>query len=177
MNRFVLISGCSGGGKSTLLAELAARGHMVIEEPGRRVVEREQETGGTALPWTDMRAFLDKTLALARDDLAEVGAASGWVFFDRGVIDAVTALAHVTGQPLASWLQGEKLYANTVFLAPPWPDIYQTDSARRHGFSDAIAEYNRLQDAFATLRYDAVQLPRTPPTERADFLCKHLLRD
>jgi hypothetical protein len=33
---FVLITGCSGGGKSTLLAELRARGHPVVEEPGRR---------------------------------------------------------------------------------------------------------------------------------------------
>jgi hypothetical protein len=35
MNRFVVISGCSGGGKSTLLAELARRGQAVVEEPGR----------------------------------------------------------------------------------------------------------------------------------------------
>jgi predicted ATPase len=34
--RFVLLSGCSGGGKSALLAELHARGYHVVEEPGRR---------------------------------------------------------------------------------------------------------------------------------------------
>jgi predicted ATPase len=38
MNRFVVISGCSGGGKSTLLAELGRRGHTVI---GRRIVIEE----------------------------------------------------------------------------------------------------------------------------------------
>ncbi|MDW3183894.1 AAA family ATPase [Roseobacter sp.] len=177
MNSFVVISGCSGGGKSTLLAELAARGHRVVEEPGRRVVEREQETGGTALPWTDMRAFLDKVLALAEQDLAEARAADGWVFFDRGVIDAVTALAHVTGHPLATWLKGEKHYTNQVFLAPPWPEIYKTDSARRHGFDEAVAEYDRLQDAFEALEYDVVHLPKIPLAERADFLCRHLLLD
>jgi predicted ATPase len=30
---FVVISGCSGGGKSTLLSELQRRGHAVVEEP------------------------------------------------------------------------------------------------------------------------------------------------
>jgi predicted ATPase len=40
VDRFVVISGCSGGGKSTLLAELARRGHAVVEEPGRRIVQR-----------------------------------------------------------------------------------------------------------------------------------------
>nr|WP_280990690.1 AAA family ATPase [Bradyrhizobium sp. ISRA437] len=29
--RFILISGCSGGGKSTLLAELHARGYPVVD--------------------------------------------------------------------------------------------------------------------------------------------------
>ncbi|WP_409999599.1 AAA family ATPase [Rhizobium leguminosarum] len=52
MNRSVLISGCSGGGKSTLLAELAARGHAVVEEPGRRIVKQELEGDGAALPWS-----------------------------------------------------------------------------------------------------------------------------
>ncbi|MGE8398258.1 MAG: AAA family ATPase, partial [Comamonas sp.] len=33
MNPFVLISGCSGGGKSTLLSELQNRGYTVIQEP------------------------------------------------------------------------------------------------------------------------------------------------
>ena len=40
-DRFVIISGCSGGGKSTLLAELARRGYRVVEEPGRRIVAEE----------------------------------------------------------------------------------------------------------------------------------------
>jgi predicted ATPase len=39
MERFVVISGCSGGGKSTLLKELAKRDHDVIDEPGRRIVK------------------------------------------------------------------------------------------------------------------------------------------
>jgi predicted ATPase len=38
LDRFVVISGCSGGGKSTLLAELARRGYRTVEEPGRRIV-------------------------------------------------------------------------------------------------------------------------------------------
>ena len=50
MDRFVVISGCSGGGKSTLLAELGRRGHSTVEEPGRRIVAQELQQGGRALP-------------------------------------------------------------------------------------------------------------------------------
>lgn len=58
MHRFVIISGCSCGGKSTLLAELGQRGLATIEEPGRRVVREELASGGGALPWADMTAFV-----------------------------------------------------------------------------------------------------------------------
>src|SRR5690349_20035932 len=40
-DRLVIISGCSGGGKSTLLADLARRGHAVREEAGRQVVKEQ----------------------------------------------------------------------------------------------------------------------------------------
>jgi AAA domain len=42
VNRFVVISGCSGGGKSTLLIELGRRGYATVEEPGRRIVKEER---------------------------------------------------------------------------------------------------------------------------------------
>ena len=49
MDFFVVISGCSGGGKSTLLTELGRRGYMTVEEPGRRIVKEELLGNGLAL--------------------------------------------------------------------------------------------------------------------------------
>ena len=37
--RLVVISGCSGGGKSALVGELAACGYSAFPEPGRQVVK------------------------------------------------------------------------------------------------------------------------------------------
>src|SRR6185369_12186033 len=50
IDRFVVISGCSGGGKSSLLEELGRCGYATVEEPGRRIVKEELRSGGTALP-------------------------------------------------------------------------------------------------------------------------------
>jgi predicted ATPase len=47
VDQFVVISGCSGGGKSTLIAELGRRGYPVVEEPGRRIVKEELASGGS----------------------------------------------------------------------------------------------------------------------------------
>jgi predicted ATPase len=100
VNRFVVISGCSGGGKSTLLAELGRRGYTVIEEPGRRVVIEEMNNEGSALPWVDMTAFAHRSIAMALADRSSIPASGGWIFFDRGLIDAVVALQQLTDKPI-----------------------------------------------------------------------------
>ncbi|MCA6123691.1 AAA family ATPase [Bradyrhizobium sp. WSM 1704] len=169
-NRFVLISGCSGGGKSTLLAELRARGHPVAEEPGRRIVADEMAAGGSALPWVDPVAFLRRAIGVALDDMKSAEAHSGWVFFDRGLIDAASALEALTGEPLLHPLGAVHRYHRRVFIAPPWPEIYVTDPERRHGFEAATAEYRRLMGTLPTLGYDVICLPKTSPLQRADFV-------
>jgi predicted ATPase len=98
MENFVTISGCSGGGKSTLLAELRRRGFATIDEPGRRIVAEELQRGGRALPWMDAVAFARRAIELSLADRAVTEASARWVFFDRGLIDAAAALEHLTGE-------------------------------------------------------------------------------
>ena len=79
MDRFIILSGCSGGGKSTLLAELVRRGFATVEEPGRRIVIEETRNGGTALPWIDIEAFARRAIAMALED-RQKAPPSGLVF-------------------------------------------------------------------------------------------------
>ena len=170
MNRFVAISGCSGGGKSTLLKDLARRGHHVVEEPGRRIVLEELEQGGTALPWVDAPAFARRAIELSIVDLRAATSALDWVFFDRGLVDAAAALQHLTNEPALSDLNCSSCYNRNVFLAPPWHEIYETDSQRRHSFSTAAAEYDRLEAVYPSLGYSVHILPKVPVRERADYV-------
>ena len=174
MARFVVISGCSSGGKSTLLAELGRRGHAVVEEPGRRIVKEELKGGGSALPWIDATAFLRRAVALALADRASAGALDGWVFFDRGLIDAAAGLQHLTGEPVLAALGQSHRYHRRVFLTPPWPEIYVTDRERRHGLDRALAEYCRLLEVYPSLGYEVSILPKIGVPERADFVLSTL---
>jgi predicted ATPase len=176
MNRFVVVSGCSGGGKSTLLAELGRRGHDVVEEPGRRIVKEELESGGRALPWVDGPAFARRAVATALADRAAAEAQPGWVFFDRGLVDAAAALQHMTGEPALETLARPHPYHRRVFLTPPWPEIYGTDPERRHGLDAAMAEYERLLEAYPALGYEVVVLPKVSVVERAGFVLDTLAR-
>ncbi|HEX2552168.1 MAG TPA: AAA family ATPase [Microvirga sp.] len=175
-DRFVVISGCSGGGKSTLLAELGRRGYSVVEEPGRRIVREELARGGSALPWIDEAAFARHAVATAQADRARAASLPGWVFFDRGLIDAAAGLQHVSGEPALAGLDRAHRYHGRVFLAPPWPEIYAGDPERRHGFDAAAAEYARLLEAYPSLGYEVVVLPKVGVAERADFVLNALPR-
>jgi predicted ATPase len=172
MNRFVVVSGCSGGGKSTLLEELARRGHATLEEPGRRIVREETARGGTALPWSDIAAFARRAIARALEDREAAARHEGWVFFDRGLIDAAAALEHATGEPALERYGRAHRYNTRVFLTPPWPEIYGADAERRHDFAAALAEYERLLEAYPRLGYEVVVLPKVSVAERAEFVLR-----
>jgi predicted ATPase len=176
MDRFVVISGCSGGGKSALITELGRRGHAVVEEPGRRIVKEELDRDGSALPWADGAAFLRRAIAMALADRASAAALQGWVFFDRGLIDAAAGLQHLTGEAILQPLGGAHRYHQRVFLTPPWPEIYVTDRERRHGFDQALAEYTRLLEVYPSLGYKLIILPEVGVVERADIVLATLTK-
>lgn len=162
--RFVL-SGCSGGGKSTLLAALQARGHAVVAEPGRRIIA----TGGP-MPWDDAAGFAARAARMARADHA--AAQPGITFFDRSLLDAL-AWFDRTGTPRPPEIEGAERqvrYASPVFLVPPWPEIHVTDAARRHGFDDAVAEYEALLALLPGYGYRIEVVPRMDVAARCDWI-------
>ncbi|WP_182084086.1 AAA family ATPase [Aureimonas sp. ME7] len=172
--RHVVLSGCSGGGKSTLLAELERRGFRTVPEPGRRIVEEELLGTGAALPWIDLAAFARRALEIAAADRTREVGGAGWVFFDRGLVDAAVALAYATGLPAPDALAPYERYHARVFMTPPWPEIHVRDDARRHDLAEGRAEYDRLLIAYRALGYDVLILPKTSVGKRADFVLRHL---
>jgi predicted ATPase len=175
MDQFVVISGCSSGGKSSLLAELGGRGYAVVEEPGRRIVKEQLELRGSALPWMDRAAFARRCITLALSDRRAARRHAGsWVFFDRGLIDASAALHHLTGEPVLEMLRRSHRFHRQVFLAPPWPEIYVVDRERRHSLETALVEYSRLLETYPSLGYETIILPKVSVSARADLILQTL---
>lgn len=174
MDTLHVVSGCSGGGKSTLLSALERQGFPVFKEAGRKIVASEQFHGGSALPWIDLEAFAERAIAQCLEDFRRATRLTGPVFFDRSLIDAVTAYEHATGSKRYRALLQEHRYAPTVFFAPPWQAIYRTDAERQHGFAEACAEVKRLELAYCQAGYSLLHLPECPVTERAHFILDHI---
>ncbi|THV21396.1 AAA family ATPase [Peteryoungia ipomoeae] len=175
MDNFVILTGCSGGGKSTLLAELARRGLATVEEPGRRIVRHQQAISGRALPWIDLAAFAQEAIRLGREDRRRMAGHGGRVFFDRSLIDATSALAIATGdQSEIEALRTDGRYHHRVFAVAPWPEIFVEDQERRHDFAAAVEEYERLGALYADPGYTWTIIPKASIAERADFVLRTL---
>lgn len=163
MSKKIILSGCSGGGKSTLLAELVRRGYDTVPEPGRRVVAEG------ILPWQDMTGFACRCLVVAQADYVT---ATGFTFFDRSVLDALIWFQR-SGTPLPKRFAGladTMRYDRQIFLTPPWPEIYAQDDARKHGYNEALEEYHALCDRLPKLGYQIAVIPRTSVIDRADWI-------
>ncbi len=175
--KLILITGCSGGGKSTLIDALSARGYLTVAEPGRRIVAEELKGDGKALPWVDLHAFANRAVDIARKDLKEFRARDELVFFDRGLIDAALALDFAGGNPLNVTLDNKKHYAQNVFLVPPWSEIYVRDNERQHEFNTALDEYYRIKEALEDLQYVICLLPKMGIDQRVEFVLRNLERN
>ncbi|MFC2968667.1 AAA family ATPase [Acidimangrovimonas pyrenivorans] len=177
--RFFILSGCSGGGKSTLLAELARRGYATVAEPGRRIVQEERAAGGDGLPWVNPVRFLSLCLARAIADCRAAEAAPGPVIFDRSAIDALAAMDRAGLSPPADFAaQAAALpYAPLTFLAPPWPELYAEDAERRHGLAAARAEYDDLARVFPARGHRTLVLPKTSVAHRAGLIAAAVRSD
>lgn len=170
-SRFFVVSGCSGTGKSTLVAELARLGLAVFPEPGRQVLREELAVGGTRLPWTDVVGFAERCIWRAMWFHSAAVVTEGSVIFDRSIVDAVTAIERVGC--LRTWHKeviSAYRYASKVFLFPPWEALFETDAERRHGFAEAVAEYDALAESYPTKGYEVVLVPRGDVLTRADFV-------
>jgi len=89
-------------------------------------------------------------------------------------VDAAANLQRLTGEPILEALGQSHRYHRRVFVAPPWPEIYETDPERRHGLDMALAEYSRLLETYPSLGYEVLILPKVGVSERADFILNTL---
>lgn len=173
---FVVLTGCSGGGKSTLLAELARRGFATYEEAGRQVVKEQLLIGGPALPWEDVDLFLELTVSRAIHHLVEAARQARPAFFDRGIVDQLAGYG-ARGRAIPAHLKAaaERLrYRDCVFVLPPWEEIFARDEERRHSFAEAVGMYEAQVGTYKRFGYRPVMVPKAGVAERADFVLAEL---
>jgi predicted ATPase len=172
-DRFTIITGGPGTGKTSLIAELKRRGFAGTVEAGRAIIIDQTLIGGRALQTADAALFAEVMLAweMRSYRMAEQDPAAA-IFFDRGIPE-LTGYYRMLGMPVPAHVTAAAMvfrYRARVFLAPAWRAIYTTDTERTQNFADAVAGSDQARAAYEAFGYEVITLPLTSVAERADFV-------
>ena len=171
-DRFFIITGGPGSGKSTLIEALAAQGVPCMPEAGRAIIQEEMAAGGKALPWDDRLAFAERMFVWETSSWHAAHQHAGRVLFDRAVPDVVGYL-RLVGLPVPQHIEEAAhtlRYHRRVFIAPHWPEIYAQDKERKQSIEEAEATFRTLADTYVSLGYELMPLPLASIPERVAFV-------
>jgi predicted ATPase len=175
-NNFFVITGGPGAGKTSIIERLAARGFATVAESGRAILRQQEAIGGTSVHWADAEAYRELMLQRGMDDYERmIGENDGPVFFDRGVTELV-GYCRLIGVPIPDHVRRAAdvyRYNTTVFLAPPWAEIYANDDLRKQNLDEAMRSSALAGEVYAEFGYDVVEVPKAPVAERAAFVLRH----
>jgi len=170
-NLFV-ISGGPGSGKTSVLRELETFGFQYAPEAAGQIIQQQVQAGGTALPWDDQEAYPGLMLQRSIESYLEHARAVSPLFSDRGIPDTL-GYARLIGLHKTDAIESacrRYRYAPLVFLAPPWEEIYATDTERKQDFAEAERTYKVLAEVYVEYGYELVELPKLAPRARAQFV-------
>ncbi|WP_417839578.1 AAA family ATPase [Tritonibacter scottomollicae] len=125
-DRFFVVTGGPGAGKTSLIIELARCDFHTIPESGRAIIREEMASGGDALPWGNRMAFAERMLECDLRAYEDAQTLSGPVIFDRGIPDIMGYLT-LCGLPLPPHVAAAAKaarYNRRAFLAPFWDEIF-----------------------------------------------------
>lgn len=171
-----MLTGGPGSGKTSLIEAAKAASIATTDEVGRAIIREQLETDGNALPWSDREAFADLMLDREIGNINIASASPRPVISDRGVAD-VWGYARL--ERLANFSRYEEAarqyrYATTVFVAPPWAEIYATDAERKQDWELAVKTCEMMVSVYGTLGYELVELPKVSVEERLAFVRAHM---
>ena len=172
-DRFFVLTGGPGSGKTTLIEALQAKGFATAPEAGRGIIRDQMAIGGPALPWQDRALFAELMLSWElRSWHAAHAEPGGPAFFDRGAPDTIGYL-RLCGLPVPDHIKraAEKFrYARRVFAAQPWPEIFTQDEERKQTLDEAERTFRSVTGVYTELGYELVLLPLASVEERVRFV-------
>lgn len=172
----VVVTGGPGSGKTTLIDLLRDHGFATAPEAGRAIIQHQRRIGGTGLPWRDPVLFAELMLSWDIRSYDWARTRPGPVFFDHAV-PCVAGYFTLLGKRVPEHVEAAVAafrYRPTVFLAPPWPEIYRTDAERDQSPSEARRTHEAMAETYTRYGYDLVELPRSTPQERLRFVLRHV---
>ncbi|NJB82866.1 AAA family ATPase [Wenyingzhuangia aestuarii] len=174
MPQKIVLTGAPGTGKSTIINLLRSKGYFCQEEISREIIKEAERMGSKKLflsqPILFSKVVLGKRIIQyqqANNNTKEP------CFFDRGIPD-ITAYLNKNRIPYEeTFKQSTKKYTyDTIFVFPPWEQIYTTDSERFETFEEAKELHFAIVEEYKKTHQNIIVVPFGSPQERLNFILK-----
>ncbi len=168
----IVITGGPGTGKSTIIERLVEKGYMCYPEISREVTLEAQKQGVEQLFLTEPLLFsqmlLDGRVRQYQNAQQEEEA---MVFIDRGVPDILAYMDFIGDEyPEHFHAHCDETKYDTVFVLPPWEEIYVSDEARYENFEQAKVIYEHLKMTYQKYGYNLIEVPTGTVEARIEFI-------
>lgn len=167
-----VLTGGPCAGKTTTINELAKRGHPVIAETARLIIEELLAAGKTIQEIVTDPDWLQSVVRRARDMQREVPK-DALFFFDRAVPDSV-AYYGLNKKEIDEVLRAamREIRYRKIFLL----DLvdFRNDEARSETPEEAMILHGMIREAYVQEGYEIVEVPVLPVSERADYILARL---
>lgn len=169
MTKRIIISGAPGTGKTSIINTLSNQGYFCHPEISREII-----SGGTITPWQELDKFSELVI---RERVNQYNSATNKIeFYDRSIIDSFAYLLKDKIPIKKSWhdLAINHKYYNTVFISPPWEEIYTQDNERKENYKQAEEIHKYMIKAYKKYAYNICIIPKMSIKERVNFIIKQI---
>ena len=145
-------------------------GYVTVADSARAIIAERLARGETRRP--DLVAFARQVLRRDIEKYVAQPLTSEWVFFDRGVVDALGLLHEVSpvrAMELNAVLAAYRFHSS-AFVLPPWEAIFTNDAERDQSFGDAVRVHVKTVRWYRECGYLLHEVPRLPAAERAQHV-------
>ncbi|WP_160139715.1 AAA family ATPase [Chryseobacterium sp. c4a] len=171
---FYIITGGPGAGKTTLLNELDHIGFTTAAEEGRRIIKEQLNLNGNGLPWINKELFAELMFDASVKTYKRMIQKNGTdpVFFDRGIIDTIgyLKLENISIPKEMDRIAREMEYNESVFILPPWKEIYENDSERKQTLKVAEETFECMHKIYQEYGYRVIEVPKLTIDQRVRFI-------
>jgi len=174
MSQKIVLTGAPGTGKSTIINLLRKKGYFCQEEISREIIREAERMGSKKLFLS--QPILFSKVVLGKRIIQHKKANSNsekYCFFDRGIPDITAYLNKNRIQYEETFKQSNKKYTyDTVFIFPPWEQIYTTDNERLETFKEAKELHIAILEEYKKTHLNIIMVPYGSPQERLNFILK-----
>nr|WP_299340040.1 ATP-binding protein [Allomuricauda sp.] len=179
----VVVTGAPGTGKTSIIQGLEQKGFYCFHEIIRDMTSKAKTEGKTDTFVSNPLVFVEDAMQFNKDLLS--GRTEHYLeslklnepmsFFDRGIPDVLAYMDFFNQKYDRDFEKACEDYRYTsVFILPPWKEIYISDNERLETYAEAEKIHEALEQTYVHYGYKPIMVPKTPVGQRIDFILESL---